>query len=358
MNCRFEHGAVCLTNQDPEPFFCMCDGAQLARTNALATSMFGPGRCLMNANPSILVGSMKNRAPVRAEFYEMFVNASEMSQNSPLCKELPVLCEGVPRHQVLAALFLFTMQGPYPAYRLITDIFVNPGQRELFKEQQSFMKLLLIAHRSIPRGDGGLYRHSGPLFFGFGHHPAGLSIPDVVEQYLPVGKSIYLPAPIFCSTSADVVRLRCPEGVCVELVNAEAIKLVPGALSSFSETEYLPVFPLKVLVKSCEKVGTCWSVTLEAVVSSFSERHLSTFKPQLVSDDEEDFVQQHFREKKYLTVQSMCAPSSLSVACESVVPSTSSSARFSNSTSCPSIAALKASDIAAIVGFHCNFFAA
>jgi hypothetical protein len=356
MDCRFEHGAVCLTDQVPEPFFCMCDGVHLAKTNALGTSMFGPGRCLMNADPSILVGSMRYRAPARAEFYEMFVNASEMSLNSPLWKELPVLCEGVPRHQVLAALFLFTMQGPYPVYRLITDVFAKPGKRELFKEQQSFMKLLLIAHRSIPRGDGCLYRHSGPLFFGFGHHPDGLSIPDVVEQYLPVGKSIFLPAPTFCSASADVIMLRYPEGVCFELVNSDAIRLVPGVLSSFSETEYLPAFPLKVLVKSCKKVGTCWSITLEALVSSHSDRYLSIFKP--TSIDEEDFVQQHFREKKYLTVRSMCALSSLPVARESALPSTSICARFSNSTSCPSIGALKAPDIAAIVGFHRNLFAA
>jgi hypothetical protein len=356
MNHRFEYGAVCGVNQDPEPLFYMCDNIHLARTNALATALFGPRHCLRNVDPSILLDNLKNRGPTRAEFYEMFITACDMARKSPVWNEAPPFCEGVPKLDVIATLFLFTMQEPYPAYRLVTDVFALTGQRAVFKEQRSFIKLLLIAQRCIPLVDQSLYQYSGSLFFGFRHHPASASVP--VECLFPVGQNISLAAPTFCSACADDVKCRYPEeGVCVEIVGAASLKLAPGVLSSFCEEEYLPVFPLKVHVNSCERADhesffNGWIVTLEVVANS--NCYLSAFKDKAASeDDEDDYVGRHFQEKKHLTVDASSSTSSSSVAAADVVQpsSTSSFARLSGGIRFPSTATLKAADLAAIVCF-------
>jgi hypothetical protein len=347
MTHRFEYGAIGGLNRHLHSFIRICDNVELARSNPLAVSIFGPGHCLLNVETSYLRCILQNQRPTRSEFHEIFVNAYEMARKSPLSNELPLLCEGVPRLDVLAALFIFTMQEPFPLYRLITDIFSLTGRPELFKELCPFLKLILIALRSIPpvKRFSELHTYEGPLFFGFDSHPSCTSISEIIERHFPVGKDISLAAPIFCSPSADVVVRRYPEGVCVQIANAGAVKLVPGVLSSFSEEEYLPAFPLTVRVNSCESVGATWLVEVEVVTTSIPMCYLSAYTPKRTSDEEEDRIGQNFREKKYLTVD---VSSSAMVASESV---TSSVSRASSVISCPSLSALKASDFAAIVGF-------
>ena len=350
MNHRFEDGAICGINRDPEPFLHMCDNIHLAKSNALATALFGPRHCLLNVDPSILLDTMKNRSPTRAKFHEMFVTASDLARKSPVWQELPPLCEDVPKLDILATLFLFTMQEPYPAYRLITDVFALSGQRAAFKEQRSFIKLLLIAQRCIPLVDQSLYHYSGPLFFGFGQLAGSPPSPlffESVERLFPVGQSISLNAPIFCNARADDVKCRYPAGVCVEIVGAAALKLVPGVLSCWHDVEYLPMFPLKVHVKSREKAGAGWFVTLEVMTSN--DCYLSAFRPKTASDDEDDYVGRYFQEKKHSTVDASSSASSSSVAA-----ATSSSARLTHGICFPSTSTLKASDLAAVVGFLLN----
>jgi hypothetical protein len=347
MGSRSEFGASCGLNGSASPLFCICEDVVLPKTNPLAVSLLGPGSCLLNADPSILMGSLKGRGPTRAQLYQIFVTACEMARKSPLLHELPMLCEGAPRLDVLAALFVFTTEEPYPIYRFITDLFSNAAEHGLCTDHRAFLKLILIAQRAVPRSHGHpLYRHSGPIFFGFSFNPSCPSAtPASLFLDIPVGKTAWLAAPVFCSSSADQVRRHHPEGICVEILNAGALRLLPGVLSSFREEVYLPEFPLNVQVISQDLTAFGWHVTCEVVAQS--EHYLSYLSSKLSPADDEDEVATHFCRKKYFTVNTS---SSSHTAALSSSAAASGSARH---TACPALSALKSCDIAAIVSPSC-----
>ena len=349
MDSRSEVGALCGLNRrvSPSPIFCVCDDVVLPKSNPLAVSLLGPGSCLLNADPSILTDGLKGRGPTRAQLYQIFVTACEMARKSPLLHELPMLCEGAPRLDVLAALFVFTTEEPYPIYRFVTDIFSHATERGLYTNHRAFLKLILIAQRAFPRSHDHPYRHNGSIFFGCSPNP---SCPSAASASLfldiGVGKSAWLAAPVFCSSRADDVRRNHPEGLCVEILNAGALKLLPGVLSSFSEEVYLPEFPLNVQVISQDLTAFGWNVKAEVVAQS--EHYLSYLSSKALPADDEDEVATHFRCKKYFTVDTS---SSSHAAALSSSAAASGSARH---TACPTLSALKSCDIAAIVSPTCT----
>lgn len=343
MGSRSEFGASCGLSGSAPPLFGICDDVVLPKTNPLAVSLLGPGSCLLNADPSILMGGLKGRGPTRAQLYQIFVTACEMAQKSPLLHELPKLCEGAPRLDVLAALFVFTTEEPYPIYRLITDLFSNTAEHGLCTHHRAFLKLILIAQRAVPRHP---YRHSGPIFFGFSFNP---SCPSATSASLfldiPVGKTAWLSAPVFCSSRADDVRRHHPEGICVEILNAGALRLLPGVLSLFREEVYLPEFPLNVQVISQDLTACGWHLKAEVVAQS--EHYLSYLSSRPPPTEDEDEAATHFRCKEYFTVNTS---SSSYTAALSSSAAASGSARH---TPFPTLSALKSCDIASIVSPTC-----
>ena len=369
---RLEFGAAGLF-QNTLPFFLMCDEVVLPSSNTLAATVLGPGHCLLNVDPSILCGTLKNRRPTRPDLMAMTSKAVEMANQSPILKELPPLCEGIDTHELIAAFFFFTMEEPYPVYRLVTDLFVYNGQRESWKQQRSFIKLLLVAHRCIPHADDGPFYYNGPVFFGIGEN-SDAPLKEILENpelHFVVGQKIALAAPIFCSASPEQVRLRYPTGISVQIENPGAVKLVPGVLSSCGELEYLPIFPLKVEVNFCKKVGTGWCVTLEVVTSMVT--YLSPCNTIGQAEPGDDYA------GPYIHSTSACVlgaglyaktsidpallrepaistggiPGSKSVAAGNAAhaPASTISARHTNSSSHSPISTLKTSDIAALVRF-------
>ena len=383
MSHRLEFGAVGMF-QNTLPFYLMCDEVVLPSSNTLAATVLGPGHCLLNVDPSILCGTLKNRRPTRPELTAMATKAVELAKNSPILQELPPLCEGIDAQEVIAAFFIFTMEEPYPLYRLITDLFIYKGERESWKEQRAFIKLLLIAHRCIPHADDGPYYYNGPVFFGIGEN-SDLPSPEILENpelHFVVGQKFALAAPIFCSASPDDVRLRYPTGISIQIENPGAVKVVPGVLSSCGELEYLPIFPLKVEVTFCKKVGAGWCVTLEVVSSIVSYLSLSPCKTVGQADagkySGDDYAGPYIHSTSACVLgaglhaktsidpallgqraistsgRNFGSPGSKSVAAGNAAHSSSatSSARHANAPSYSSISTLKSSDIAALVSLR------
>ena len=133
------------------PLTLMCDSVVLDPNNPLLVAIVGPGPCILNIDPASL--GLTQPRPTRAQLATMVACALECAQDSDATRLLPLVCEGVHAVQLVACYFLWSMEDPFPIYRLITNPLNVSGTRskEALQQQLPLIKLLCIAHRAIPR---------------------------------------------------------------------------------------------------------------------------------------------------------------------------------------------------------------
>ena len=129
----------------------MCDGVDLDATNPLLVAVIGPGPCILNVDPAALGIALPR--PNLLQLRTMVMSALECAQDSDALLLLPPTVEGVPAVQLVAVFLFWSLEVPFPAYRLITDPLNVSGTRskEALEQQLPLIKLLCIAHRAIPR---------------------------------------------------------------------------------------------------------------------------------------------------------------------------------------------------------------
>ena len=129
----------------------MCDSVVLDPNNPLLVAIVGPGPCILNIDPASL--GLTQPRPTRAQLATMVACALECAQDSDATRLLPPVCEGVDAVQLVACYFLWSMEHPFPIYRLITNPLNVSGTRskEALEQQLPLIKLLCIAHRAVPR---------------------------------------------------------------------------------------------------------------------------------------------------------------------------------------------------------------
>ena len=133
------------------PLTLMCDAVTLDANNPLLVAVVGPGPCILNVDPAPL--GLTQPRPTLAQLRTMVMCALECAQDSDALRLLPPTFEGVAAVQIVAVYFFWSMENPFPAYRLITNPLNVSGTRskEALEQQLPLIKLLCIAHRAIPR---------------------------------------------------------------------------------------------------------------------------------------------------------------------------------------------------------------
>ena len=136
------------------------------RVTSLELALLGDGsgaHCILNMD--IRVVGLPS-APTRADLTAMMAWARNAVRGSKAARALPPTMYGVPTIDLLAAVFLYTAENPYPLYSCITAPLNVSGARTLqsLQQQLPFMKLFtlgLICLSSVPS-----YRFKGALYRG------------------------------------------------------------------------------------------------------------------------------------------------------------------------------------------------
>jgi hypothetical protein len=136
------------------------------RVASLELALLGDGsgtHCILNMD--IRVVGLPS-APSRADLTAMMAWARNVVRGSKAARALPPTMYGVPTIDLLAAVFLYTAENPYPLYFCITGPLNVSGARTLqsLQQQLPFMKLFtlgLLCLSSVPS-----YRFKGALYRG------------------------------------------------------------------------------------------------------------------------------------------------------------------------------------------------
>ena len=136
------------------------------RVTSLEIALLGDGsgaECILNIDMRV-VGVRST--PTRSELAAMTAWARNAVRGSKAARALPPTMFGVPTLDLLAAVFLYTAENPYPLYSCITAPLNVNGTRTLqsLQQQLPFMKLFtlgLLCLSSVPS-----YHFKGALYRG------------------------------------------------------------------------------------------------------------------------------------------------------------------------------------------------
>ena len=133
----------------------------------LELALLGDGsdstRCLLRMDISV-VGVPS--APTRPQLVSIAALAKQMVAGSEAARLLPPTCYGIPTLDLLAAVFLYTLEKPYRLYSCITVPLNVSGKRTLqsLQQQLPYLKLFTLGLRCLPPGSS--YHFKGALYRG------------------------------------------------------------------------------------------------------------------------------------------------------------------------------------------------
>ena len=136
------------------------------RVTSLELALLGDGsgaKCILNID--IRVVGVRS-APTRADLAAMVAWARNAVKSSKAARALPPTMYGVPTIDLLAAVFLYTAENPYPIYACITGPLNVSGTRTLqsLQQQLPFMKLFTLGLLCL--SSVASYRFKGALYRG------------------------------------------------------------------------------------------------------------------------------------------------------------------------------------------------
>jgi hypothetical protein len=204
------------------------------RVTSIEAALIGDGSgaaCILGIDITVVgVGS----APVRAQLASMVAWARNAVRSSKAARLLPATMFGIPTIDLLAAVFLYTAENPYPLYSCITVPLNVSGVRTLqsLLQQLPFMKLFTLGLRCLPRGP--TYRFKGALYRGIdiSRSAAFKAKYDSHATSYQVGTTITFVAPTSFSTS-DQAAGAFTKGIQFVVPDGEGVNL--DDLSAFDE---------------------------------------------------------------------------------------------------------------------------
>jgi hypothetical protein len=262
------------------PLLNMCNPVPLDPHEPLLVAIVGPGNCILNIDPAPF--GLEQPRPTRDQLTDMVNSALFLARRSDVTRRMPPVCEGIDAVQLVAVFFLWSMENPFRIYRLITDPLNVRGVRtvESLRDQLPLIKLLCIAHRSIPRSSDLWYlpqpRSStpphlfcmlnGPLYRGINIDLNAIMRAkyDTYETSFAVNTLITFPAPTACSTNS-VVAGNFTNGIQFVIENAGGVSLCENQLSVYNEGEVMLPFPSSFRVTARSKVQNTVVVVINAV---------------------------------------------------------------------------------------------
>ena len=143
--------------------FGVLDGVRITSVEAALLGDGSGADCIINMDVSI-VGVRS--APLRTQLASMVPWARNAVRSSKAARALPPTMYGVPTIDLLAAVFLYTAENPYPIYSCITGPLNVSGTRTLqsLQQQLPFMKLFTLGLLSL--SSVASYRFKGALYRG------------------------------------------------------------------------------------------------------------------------------------------------------------------------------------------------
>ena len=162
--------------------------------------------CLLRMEISV-VGVQS--APTRPQLVSICALARQMVGGSEAARLLPPTCFGLPTIDLLATVFLYTLEMPYPLYSCITVPLNVSGKRTLqsLQQQLPYLKLFTLGLRCLP--PGATYHFKGALYRGvdINRSAAFKAKYDAHSSAYQVGTVIVFAAP----TSVSYTHLRAHE---------------------------------------------------------------------------------------------------------------------------------------------------
>ena len=166
LSARFQDqvGDASVGPKNLTPLFGMLDGVASV---PLELALLGDGSpstpCLLRMDIA-LVGV--RCAPTAPQLSSLAAFAKQMVRGSEAARLLPATCYGLPTLDLLAAVFLYTLENPYPLYSCITVPLNVSGKRTLqsLQQQLPYLKLFALGLRCLPQGS--CYHFRGALYRG------------------------------------------------------------------------------------------------------------------------------------------------------------------------------------------------
>ena len=185
------------------------------RVSSLELALLGDGsgaHCILNMD--IRVVGLPS-APTRADLTAMMAWARNAVRGSKAARALPPTMYGVPTIDLLAAVFLYTAENPYPLYSCITTPLNVSGTRTLqsLQQQLPFMKLFTLGLLSLSSAG---YHFKGALDRGIdvSRSAAFQAKYDSHATAYQVGTTITFVAPTSFSTSNHQLLLQQQAAAC------------------------------------------------------------------------------------------------------------------------------------------------
>jgi hypothetical protein len=183
----------------------------LVHVVSLETALLGDGSgepCLLNMDIAVVGVSSK---PTRAQLVAMINWARSMAKDSIAASILPTTLHGISTIDLLAAVFLYTAENPYPLYYCITVPLNVSGARSLqsLLHQLPFFKLLSLGLRCLPQD--GPYYFEGAMYRGVDikKNPSFKAKYDTYATAYQVGTTITFAAPTSFSISDHAAGAFC-----------------------------------------------------------------------------------------------------------------------------------------------------
>ena len=181
------------------------------RVVSLEIALLGDGSgapCLLNMD--IAVVGLRSK-PKRSELAAMITWARSMVADSAAARVLPPTMHGIPTIDLLAAVFLYTAENPYPIYSCMTVPLNVSGVRSLqsLLQQLPFMKLFSLGLRCLPKD--GPYHFKGAMYRGVdvNKNASFKAKYDTYGTAYQVGTVLTFAAPTSFSTSDQAAGVFC-----------------------------------------------------------------------------------------------------------------------------------------------------
>jgi hypothetical protein len=181
------------------------------RIVSLETALLGDGNgepCLLSMDIAT-VGVLSK--PTRVQLVAMINWARSMVKDSVAARMLPSIMHGIHTIDLLAAVFLYTVENPYPLYCCITVPLNVSGARSLqsLLHQLPFLKLLYLGMRCLPRDSPYYFR--GAMYRGVDikKNPSFKAKYDTYASAYQVGTTVTFAAPTSFSISDHAAGTFC-----------------------------------------------------------------------------------------------------------------------------------------------------
>ncbi len=205
------------------------------------------------------------------ELHDLVDGILETARAGSLVRSVPGSCDGVPSADLIGSILLYTMETPFPFYRLVTTPLNVSGPRDplALRAQMPYLKLLVCALRFLRAHAPGEYVFTGTVYRGV-DVTTSTTMKAKYDNYatsFPAGGRITFAAPTSV-TLEETVAKTFTKGIQFVITGARGMRLRCGELSMYPEEEVLMEPPVVCEVTAVTKPDQTVIVFMKAIPST------------------------------------------------------------------------------------------